>query len=65
MMIPRFFAVCLTLLSLNPSGSALPAQADRIVIVKSAHTMTLYYGNAALHQYKVALGHGPKGAKER
>jgi murein L,D-transpeptidase YafK len=42
-----------------------PAQADRIVIVKSARSMTLYHGNEVLHRYKVALGRGPKGPKDR
>ena len=39
-------------------------KADRIVVVKSKHTMTLMAGGHALKVYKVALGRGPSGAKE-
>jgi murein L,D-transpeptidase YafK len=39
--------------------------ADRIVIVKSARTMTLMDGDRVLKTYKVALGGQPVGAKER
>jgi len=39
--------------------------ADRIVIVKSARTMTLMSGDKILKTYKVALGAQPIGAKER
>jgi murein L,D-transpeptidase YafK len=59
------FLGCYLLLSLNASGSAPVAQADRIVVVKSTHTMTLFSGSRTLHQYKVALGRGSKGPKER
>ena len=39
-------------------------QADRIVIVKSARTMTLFSGGKVLKIYKVALGGVPVGAKQ-
>ena len=39
-------------------------KADRIVVVKSKHTMTLMAGGRALKAYKVALGRGPSGPKE-
>lgn len=39
-------------------------KADRIVVVKSKHTMTLMAGGHALKIYKVALGRGPLGPKE-
>ncbi|MGZ4887997.1 MAG: L,D-transpeptidase family protein [Candidatus Angelobacter sp.] len=39
------------------------AQADKIVIVKSARTMTLLSGAKALKTYKVALGSVPVGPK--
>lgn len=42
-----------------------PAKADRIVIMKSARTMTLLHGAQVLKTYKVALGGQPLGAKER
>jgi murein L,D-transpeptidase YafK len=38
-------------------------QADKILILKSAHTMTLFSGERALKTYKVALGAVPAGAK--
>jgi murein L,D-transpeptidase YafK len=37
---------------------------DKIVVVKSAHTMTLYSANSPLKVYKVALGRGAGDAKE-
>jgi murein L,D-transpeptidase YafK len=42
----------------------LTRQADLIVIVKSAHTMTLISGSEILKTYKVALGRGHGGPKE-
>jgi murein L,D-transpeptidase YafK len=42
----------------------LTRQADQIVIVKSAHTMTLMSGGEILKTYKVALGRGHGGPKE-
>jgi len=57
------------LLCLSGSGrgqTPAPAKtADRIVIVKSARTMTLLSGGQVLKTYKVALGGQPVGAKER
>ena len=38
---------------------------DRIVVIKSAHTMTLYAANQPLKTYKVALGRGAGDAKQR
>ena len=43
--------------------AATPTQADRIVIVKSARTMTLLSGANVLKTYKVALGTVPVGPK--
>jgi murein L,D-transpeptidase YafK len=40
-------------------------RADRIVVEKSARTMTLMQGAKVLKIYKVALSHKPVGAKER
>jgi murein L,D-transpeptidase YafK len=39
-------------------------RADRIVVVKSNHTMTLMAGGRTLKVYRVALGRGPSGPKE-
>ena len=64
-MIPRLLGSWLMFLSLITSGSPSATQADRIVVVKSTHIMTLYRGDEPLHQYKVALGRGPKGPKKR
>ena len=50
----------------NPKELAPSKQkADRIVVVKSSHTMTLMAGSRILKVYKVALGRGSSGPKER
>jgi len=46
----------------HASGAARP-QADRIVVVKSTRTMTLFNGGQVLKTYKVALGGAPVGPK--
>jgi murein L,D-transpeptidase YafK len=38
--------------------------ADRVVVVKSAHTLTLYSHGQILKSYKVALGRGADGPKD-
>ena len=38
--------------------------ADKIVIIKSAHTMTLYSSGRSIKTYKVALGRGDGDAKQ-
>jgi murein L,D-transpeptidase YafK len=45
------------------AGTAGAPQADRILIVKSTRTMTLYSGQKILKTYKVALGGAPVGPK--
>lgn len=40
-------------------------KADRILVVKSTHTMTLYAGGKVLRTYKVWLGRGHGDAKQR
>jgi len=40
-------------------------KADRIVVSKSSHTMTLFSKGQVLRVYKVALGRGSAGPKER
>lgn len=44
-------------------AAATPIHADKIVIVKSARTMTLLSGGKVLKTYKVALGSVPIGPK--
>jgi murein L,D-transpeptidase YafK len=47
-------------------GFAAPTsqpQADKILILKSAHTITLLNGEKVLKTYKIALGTAPVGAK--
>jgi murein L,D-transpeptidase YafK len=44
-----------------PSGTV----ADRIVVEKSARTLSVFRGSVLLKTYKVALGPNPKGHKER
>jgi murein L,D-transpeptidase YafK len=40
-----------------------PRHADRILILKSSHTLSLMRGNRTLQTYKVALGRDPVGPK--
>jgi murein L,D-transpeptidase YafK len=49
------------------SSKSVPVKdvADKIVVVKSTHTMTLYYKGSALRTYHVALGRGPGHAKQQ
>lgn len=50
----------------NPKNQIPGEQkADRIVVEKSKHTMTLMAGPRTLKVYKVALGRGGSGSKER
>jgi murein L,D-transpeptidase YafK len=44
--------------------AASTAQADKIVILKSAHQMTLLSNGKVLKTYKVALGSRPEGPKQ-
>jgi murein L,D-transpeptidase YafK len=52
------------ILGLYCAAAAAPVQADRIVILKSARTMTLLSGSKVLKIYKVALGSAPVGPKQ-
>jgi murein L,D-transpeptidase YafK len=47
----------------RPDANQSVAQADRIVVVKSTHTMTLYALGHILHRYRVSLGRGNGNAK--
>ena len=49
--------------NLNPLP--LDAQADRIVVEKSARRLTLFRGPTLLKSYRVALGRAPIGPKEQ
>lgn len=51
------------LLRLHCAAIAAPNHADKIVIVKSAHSMTLLSGSKVLKTYKVAFGTVPVGPK--
>jgi len=51
------------ILGLHCAAIAAPVQADKIVILKSAHSMTLLNGGKVLKTYKVALGSVPVGPK--
>ena len=50
--------------ALAHAPAAAKPQADKIVVVKSARTMTLYRGERVLKSYKVALGGVPLGPKQ-
>jgi murein L,D-transpeptidase YafK len=47
------------------TAASRTGQADRIVVVKSTHTMTLYAGGNPLKVYHVWLGRGPGKAKQQ
>ena len=51
------------LLALILAGA--PAQADKVLIQKSARQLTLLRNGRALRVYHVSLGSNPKGAKDR
>ena len=53
----------LLILTLCCAAVAAPNQADKILIVKSARSMTLFSGGKVLKTYKVALGSAPVGPK--
>ncbi|MGA7857277.1 MAG: L,D-transpeptidase family protein [Terracidiphilus sp.] len=61
--------LALSLLGCSSGNYNKPAQseqrADQIVVVKSNHTMTLMENGRVLKVYKVALGRGSVGPKER
>jgi murein L,D-transpeptidase YafK len=50
-------------LALCCAAVAAPIQADKIIILKSARSMTLLSGGKVLKKYKVALGSVPVGPK--
>ncbi len=60
-------AACLTGCSSRGPKEAVPGEtkADRIIVVKSSHTMMLMTNGRVLKVYKVALGRGSAGPKER
>jgi murein L,D-transpeptidase YafK len=49
----------------RPKAEVRPQHADRILILKSAHTLSLMSGDRTLQAYKVALGRDPVGPKTR
>src|SRR5438270_11732340 len=51
------------ILALCCATVAAPIQADKIVILKSARSMTLFSGGKVLKTYKVALGSAPVAPK--
>jgi murein L,D-transpeptidase YafK len=59
------FAYFYALAGPSATRGAAGTKADRIVVAKSARTMTLMRGADVLKTYKVALGGQPIGAKER
>jgi murein L,D-transpeptidase YafK len=53
------------ILLITASTVAAVEKADRVVIVKSAKTLTLFSGNRVIARYHIALGFNPVGAKQR
>ena len=68
---PRAAAVFIALLTLasqacdRPTAPSLAEGADKILIEKSAHMMTLMRGSRPLRTYAIAIGRTPVGAKTR
>jgi murein L,D-transpeptidase YafK len=61
-----FFVAASSPLYLHGQSAAVhTAHADRIVVVKSAHTLTLYADGKELKVYRVWLGRGTGNAKQR
>lgn len=65
LLLPLMVLTCI--LGCSEKTGTLPpgAVVDRIVVVKSAHTMTVMEHGHALKVYKVALGRQPIGTKEQ
>jgi murein L,D-transpeptidase YafK len=59
------FAITIAFACGSHKASSVLKRTDRIVIVKSGHTMTLTNGREVLKVYSVALGRGPVGPKTR
>lgn len=62
---PVFYSSLVMLVLLCTSLAGTDAVVDRILVVKSSRTMTLFSRGKTLRTYKVALGGQPVGAKER
>jgi murein L,D-transpeptidase YafK len=60
----RIQLAILLVLGLHLAAIAAPVQADKIIVLKSARSMTLLSGGKALKTYKVALGSVPVGPKQ-
>jgi murein L,D-transpeptidase YafK len=52
------------LASVVSATSKVPLRAERIVIVKAKRELTLYFADAPVKTYKIALGRSPVGAKQ-
>ncbi len=52
-------------LSIHAQQAVHPTKADRMVVVKSTHTMTLYADGKVLRVYHVSLGSGASGNAKR
>jgi len=66
--LPLFLAsVLLAVAAFAPAGAlpAAPLKADRIVVEKSRHRLTLFAGDRVLRRYRVALGAGGPAPKRR
>jgi len=51
--------------ALSPPGAAPTAIADKVVVLKSEHKMTLLRNGIPLKTYKVSIGRNPLGPKSR
>ena len=59
----RYLIGLALVIATSASGNAPAPQADRVVIEKRAHTLTLYSGEQAIARFWVALGKDPVGRK--
>jgi len=62
--LPGVAATLLVVALIAPARATDGPLADRILIVKSTRTMTLFHGERILKTYKVALGSAPVGPKQ-
>ena len=65
MILPAFVLLIALGISSLERPTPLAVQADRVLISKAAHTLTLYKSDSAIRTYRVALGRGGIGPKSR
>jgi murein L,D-transpeptidase YafK len=65
-LLASLLSMLLVLIACSRELAPAPVEhADRILILKSAHTLSLMKGDSILRTYRVALGRSPAGPKSR